>query len=112
MSRSRTSAENNSRRWRLDLEAPVAVVRSLVLVSPPNGEGTKIDTGHGLYRGHCLGRRHSLCYLLTTSTNSRKARRRYAVPSQYEGPEKQPIPRLRFTTELFPSRHSYGLTCD
>src|SRR5207249_1910432 len=53
-----------------------------------------------------------LCYLLATPTNSRKARRRYAVLSQYDNPVKPPIPRLRFTTELFPRRNAYGLTCD
>src|SRR5258708_4465452 len=37
-----------------------------------NGEGTKIDAGHGLYWGHCLGQRHSISYLLATPTNSRK----------------------------------------
>src|SRR5712664_3786051 len=31
-----------------------------------NGEGTKIDAGHGLYWGHCLGQRHSISYLLAT----------------------------------------------
>src|SRR5947208_13259388 len=39
-------------------------------------------------------------------------RRRYAVLSQYDNPVKPPIPRLRFTTELFPRRNAYGLTCD
>src|SRR5436190_10028590 len=39
-------------------------------------------------------------------------RRRYAVLSQYDNPVKPPIPRLRFTTELFPRRNAYGLSCD
>src|SRR5207302_5748914 len=41
-----------------------------------------------------------------------KARRRYAVLSQYDNSVKPPIPRLRFTTELFPRRCAYGLSCD
>src|SRR6267378_4537482 len=44
-----------------------------------NGEGTKIDAGHGLYWGHCLGQRHSISYLLCHADQLQKARRPYAV---------------------------------
>src|SRR5438552_16827658 len=36
----------------------------------------------------------------------------HAVLSQYDNPVKPPIPRLRFTTELFPPRRACGLSCD